>query len=313
MTEPDQPVPVDDDTLREALAYYDTLPGLPASGTGRCPGVQAAVRHGTSGWSTPPPSGTPTSRTTSRSTDRHLFRIASHSKTFTATAIMQLVQDGRLRLDDTAGRLGDRSLVDDASPLASATVRDLLAHASGVFRDSDDGDFWHLVGAFPDRDRLRAILAQSDAAVVAPNERFKYSNIGYGLLGLIIEAVTGTDYNGHLIGPPSSGRARRSPTSAPSWSPDRLGDYAVGYSALAYADTPGADRTRRHGGALRRDRVLCHGSRPDRATSPRTSSATTDLLTDASKRMMQHPVWDTDTPTGATPSVWPSRPWVIGP
>ena len=147
---------------------------------------------------------------------------------------MQLVQAGRLRLDDTAGHWVT-FLVDDDSPLAGVTVRDLLTHASGVYRDSADGDFWHLVGAFPDRARLREILAEPAAAVVPPNERFKYSNIGYGLLGLIIEAVTGSDFNDHLI--EAVVRPLGVTDLGPELVTDRLGDYAVGYSSLAYADT----------------------------------------------------------------------------
>ena len=66
------------------------------------------------------------------------------------------------------------------------------------------------------------------------NDRFKYSNIGYGLLGLVIEAVTGTSYNEHVqtaivdkLGLTDLG---------PELDPSRSAQYAAGYSAYAYAD-----------------------------------------------------------------------------
>jgi CubicO group peptidase (beta-lactamase class C family) len=122
-------------------------------------------------------------------TPRHVFRIASHSKMFTATAVMQLVEQGRLRLDDSVGA---------HLPWLTQqlTVRQLLNHTSGTIRDGVDADHWLTQKPFPTRDELRAIAAQG--RVLEPNQRFKYSNIGYGLLGLIVEAVSGTTYNDYV-------------------------------------------------------------------------------------------------------------------
>src|SRR5689334_19741229 len=119
-------------------------------------------------------------------TTRHIFRIASHSKTFTATAIMQLVEQGRLRLDDRASA---------SLPWleSDVTIRHLLNHAGGIIRDTRDPDFWQLERPFPDRDELCSMTG--DGLIFEPNQTFKYSNIGYGLLGLVIEAVTGGSYN----------------------------------------------------------------------------------------------------------------------
>ena len=195
----------------------------------RVPGVQAAVlhddevvlsiAHGVSNTAT----GAPL-------TEGHLFRIASHSKTFTATAIMQLVEQGMVRLDDTVGRwipeLGESSI-------AATTVRELLSHAGGVVRDGWDGDFWQLWRSFPDRSELLRV-ANDDAAVLPRNERFKYSNVGYSLLGLVIEAATGESYGAYVteqivdrLGLLDTG---------PEFDPDRAGDYAGGHSALSYSD-----------------------------------------------------------------------------
>ena len=127
-------------------------------------------------------------------TTDHLFRVASHSKTFTAVAVMQLVEAGRLRLDDTVA-----DLLDDYAdtPLAGATVRELLSHTAGAIRDGVDADFWQLDKSFPDAEALRAIVAEH-GATYQPQEHFKYSNIGYGVLGAIIERLTGVDYVSHM-------------------------------------------------------------------------------------------------------------------
>ena len=76
----------------------------------------------------------------------HLFRIASHSKTFTATRILQLVEDGRLGLED---RLGDhlREFAEDV--IGEIVIRELLEHTSGLLRDGLDADFWQGVRGVP--------------------------------------------------------------------------------------------------------------------------------------------------------------------
>ncbi|MFK4790093.1 serine hydrolase domain-containing protein [Microbacterium sp. ZW T5_56] len=120
----------------------------------------------------------------------HVFRIASHSKTFTATAIMKQVEGGRLRLDDTVAQHVPE-LAD--APLGSSRIRELLGHQSGAERDGRAADFWQREAPFLDRDGLIAQL-QHDRVFPA-NTHFHYSNLAYSLLGLILEAVTGTSYD----------------------------------------------------------------------------------------------------------------------
>jgi CubicO group peptidase (beta-lactamase class C family) len=123
----------------------------------------------------------------------HIFRIASHSKTFTATAVMQLVQEGKLRLDDRLGA----SIPWLSGRLADATIRQTLNHAAGIVRDGDDCDFWQLEAPFPDAAELRR-LVERGSDVLPANERFKYSNIGYALLGLVIEAASSMPYREYV-------------------------------------------------------------------------------------------------------------------
>jgi len=122
-------------------------------------------------------------------TPRHRFRVASHSKTFTATGIMRLLEAGRLRLDDTAGQY-----VPGLHPeVAQASIAQLLSHTAGITRDGADTGQWADRRPFLNEAELRAALAAPP--VLPPNTRMKYSNHAFGLAGLVIAAVTGETYN----------------------------------------------------------------------------------------------------------------------
>lgn len=116
------------------------------------------------------------------------FRMASHSKLFTAIAIMQLREQGKLRLDDPvekylpwfkAAPAGD----DDGQ----ITIEQLLSHSSGLQREA--GDHW-VSFEFPTADQLKRLYAERKAAF-APSVRWKYSNLAYSVAGMVIEQVTG--------------------------------------------------------------------------------------------------------------------------
>src|SRR2546423_1624427 len=121
-------------------------------------------------------------------TPRHRFRVASHSKSFTAAGIMRLREQGKLKLDDAAGDYVEGLHAD----VARATIAQLLSHSAGIIRDGEDA------GQFLDRRpylneaELRAELKLP--LIIAPSSRMKYSNHGFGLLGLIIKAITGEPY-----------------------------------------------------------------------------------------------------------------------
>jgi CubicO group peptidase (beta-lactamase class C family) len=121
-------------------------------------------------------------------TPRHRHRVASHSKSFTAAGILKLREKGKLTLDDRVGRY-----VRDLHPaVAATTVSQLLSHSAGLVRDGADAGQWLHRRPFLDARELKAELAEPPT--IDANTRFKYSNHGYGLLGLLIEALTGEGY-----------------------------------------------------------------------------------------------------------------------
>ena len=116
------------------------------------------------------------------------FRMASHSKLFTAIAIMQLREEGKLGLDDPVVKylpwFKAKPAGDDDGPI---TVEQLLSHSSGMQREA--GDHWTSY-EFPTSDELMRLYADRQAAF-APSVRWKYSNLAYAVAGLLIEQVSG--------------------------------------------------------------------------------------------------------------------------
>ena len=115
-------------------------------------------------------------------TPRHRFRVASHSKTFTAAGIMKLREARRIGLDD---RIGHHVKGLHPAVARRRRIAQLLSHTAGLVRDGADSGQWTDRRPFLDEAALRADLARG--TVIEPSTRFKYSNHGYGLLGLAIE------------------------------------------------------------------------------------------------------------------------------
>jgi CubicO group peptidase (beta-lactamase class C family) len=121
-------------------------------------------------------------------TPRHRFRVASHSKSFTAAGVLKLREQGQLKLDDPAGQY-----VSGLHPaVARVTIAQLLSHTAGLTRDGSDGGFFADRRPFIGTPELLADLQAPP--MIEPNTRFKYSNHGYGLIGLMIEAITGEPF-----------------------------------------------------------------------------------------------------------------------
>lgn len=124
----------------------------------------------------------------------HVFRIASHSKTFTATAIMQLYEAGKLRLDDKISEHLPWFISDSDEEVENITIRQFLNHSSGLIRDGVDANYWQLDGEFPTESELKDFVKNAKLHPIKTNEYFKYSNFAYSFLGQVIEAVSGSSY-----------------------------------------------------------------------------------------------------------------------
>jgi CubicO group peptidase (beta-lactamase class C family) len=126
-------------------------------------------------------------------TDETLFQIGSITKTYTATAIMQLVEMGKLDLEATVRTyLPDFKVADEAAA-SQATLRHLLTHTGGWV-----GDFFHDTG--PGDGALARYVADMAGLeqLAPPGTVWSYSNSGYKLAGHIIEKVTGQSFEAAL-------------------------------------------------------------------------------------------------------------------
>jgi D-alanyl-D-alanine carboxypeptidase len=125
-------------------------------------------------------------------TEHTVFEIASVSKQFTATAIMMLVQDGRLSVNDTITRVLD-SLPETWK---AVTIRHLLTHTSGIPELSRPEFHMNLRKDYQRRELVQ--LVANAPLDFMPGARHSYSNTGYALLGMVIEKVSGKEYGSFL-------------------------------------------------------------------------------------------------------------------
>ena len=121
-------------------------------------------------------------------TPRHRFRIASHSKAFTAAGIMKLREQKKLRLDDPIGNY----VAGLHREVAEQTIAQALSHSAGLTRDGVDSGQFIDTRPYLNKKELLEQLAVPPA--IEPNTRFKYSNHGFALMGLVIEAIAGEPY-----------------------------------------------------------------------------------------------------------------------
>ena len=118
-----------------------------------------------------------------------VYRIGSITKLFTSTAILQLRDQGKLRLDDPVALHLPWFAVPNAFPDApEITIRQLLTHTSGLAREADV-PYWtdHV---FPTRKELAEVVRRQDV-LNPPETTYHYSNLGMSLLGEIVTEVSG--------------------------------------------------------------------------------------------------------------------------
>ena len=125
-----------------------------------------------------------------------LFRIASMTKAFTALSILNLRDQGKLRLDDLAEQYVPemRSWTYPTKDSPRIRIRDLLAHVGGLVTDDPWGDRQQILTEA----EFTALLRQGPPFSGVPQTRHEYSNYGYALLGRIIGTASGMPYRRYV-------------------------------------------------------------------------------------------------------------------
>ncbi|SEL92657.1 serine hydrolase domain-containing protein [Streptacidiphilus jiangxiensis] len=165
-----------DQTLQEFVDAAAERFGIPGAAVGvHAGGRSVHANHGVTSVENPLP------------VDEHtFFALGSVSKTFTATVVMSLVEQGRIDLDAPVRRYVPELVLADEAHAAAITVRQLLNHTAGLgvrlVVETGDGD-----------DALAGFVAHLDEIdlIGAPGSRASYSQAGYNLLGRVVENVTG--------------------------------------------------------------------------------------------------------------------------
>lgn len=133
-----------------------------------------------------------------KATSETIYSIASVTKSLTATAILQLANDGKLNLDDPVQKYLPWFSYQDNDISKLVTIKHLLTHSTGVNRFQADGSI------FSNEKENRNSLENSVRALNTvelsgkPGEKGQYCNTCYNVLGLIIEQVSGMDYYNYM-------------------------------------------------------------------------------------------------------------------
>lgn len=123
-----------------------------------------------------------------------LFRIGSVTKQFTGAAVMRLVEQGSLSLDDDLTTF----LPDYPTQGHAVTIRHLLTHTSGIKSYTEIEQLMERDSAIELTHAELLAYFKDEPFAFAPGERFAYNNSGYYLLGMIIERIAGKPYAAHM-------------------------------------------------------------------------------------------------------------------
>jgi len=124
------------------------------------------------------------------------FNLGSMNKMFTSLAVVQLVEDSRLSLDDTLDKFLDETWL-PKEITTKITIHHLLTHTAGL------GSYFNRTYDQSSRQLFRRLddykpLIKEEKLLFEPGSRYRYSNTGMFLLGVVIESVTGEDYFDHI-------------------------------------------------------------------------------------------------------------------
>ena len=127
--------------------------------------------------------------------DKTMYHAFSVTKTFTALAVLQLAEQGKIDIDNSAAEY-----LEDFPYSGDITVRQLLSHTAGI-PNPNPLPWIHLAAEDQvfDRDAFfRPVFEKHHKVKSVPNKKFAYSNLGYVLLGQLIEQITGMRYEAYI-------------------------------------------------------------------------------------------------------------------
>jgi CubicO group peptidase (beta-lactamase class C family) len=139
-------------------------------------------------------------------TDRTKFRIASISKIVTTTALMQLWEKGKFKLDDDISRYLGWRMVNPNYPGTPITFRHLLTHTSSLTDNANYDKFLKLTYDAPDHAPDIKEIFHSDGAYYnggtnfttnAPGTKYRYCNLAFGLVGTLVEKISGEPFQSY--------------------------------------------------------------------------------------------------------------------
>lgn len=128
-------------------------------------------------------------------TDTTPFRIASITKVFTALAVLQLRDEGRLGLDDPVSEHLSWFELENSVEMPAVTIRHLLTHTSGLPTNSAATDFNRMTQ--PTAEVARSVLP-NQRLLFAPGTDENYSNLGFALLGQVVASVSDRSYRAYM-------------------------------------------------------------------------------------------------------------------
>lgn len=138
-------------------------------------------------------------------TDSTLYRIASISKTVAATALMQLYEQGKFKLDDDVNSYIGFSLRNPNYPNDAVTFRMILSHTSGIVDGSGYDGFLAATGSSP-IPSISSVLVPAGANYTSdmwlnkkPGTFFTYTNMGFGVVGTLVERISGKRFDQYCL------------------------------------------------------------------------------------------------------------------
>lgn len=128
-------------------------------------------------------------------TTETLYSTGSSFKSVTATAVMQLVEQGKIRLDDPINRyLGDDKVMDRLQSDKPVTFTDILSHWSGLISGAETEPIWGRKLPKTLEEFTRKLYS-----IRAPETKWEYNNWAYGTAGLLVQKISGIEYETYMV------------------------------------------------------------------------------------------------------------------